>query len=226
MDGAYPMAGNQRKATRTPEETMQSWNLFTRLAAMLMLSAFCGGAGRGRPAGAADHDHRAVSAGRGYRRDGPLVCAAHRGGPWPACGGGEQIGAGGTIGTQQVARARNDGYTLLWVRWPRTALGRISTRNSYDAVADFGAGGACSRPALFTGGASVQEYLVGGRAAQAGAGAPGQIPVASAGVGTAADMLLRKFQADTGLSLLGVPYKGAGPAMADLLGARWTWLSM
>src|SRR3546814_16729332 len=47
-------------------------------------------------------------------------------------------GAGGTIGTQLVARAGNDGYTLLWGTVATHGIGpNIYKKLSYDAVADF-----------------------------------------------------------------------------------------
>ncbi|MCW0209364.1 MAG: tripartite tricarboxylate transporter substrate binding protein [Achromobacter sp.] len=130
-------------------------------------------------------------------------------------------GAGGTIGTQWVARARNDGYTLLWGTVATHGIGpNIYKKLAYDAVADFEpVVHVVDQPYVLVAHpsrniASVADLL---RQAQE---RPGQIPVATAGVGTAAHMLFEKFQADTGTSMLGVPYKGAGPAMADLLGGQ------
>lgn len=130
-------------------------------------------------------------------------------------------GAGGTIGTQMVARAGNDGYTLLWGTVATHGIGpNIYKKLSYDPVADFEpVVHVVDQPYVLVAHpskhiASVQSLVEQARQR------PGRISVASAGVGTAAHMLFEKFQADTGVSMLGVPYKGAGPAMADLLGGQ------
>jgi len=130
-------------------------------------------------------------------------------------------GAGGTIGTQLVARAGNDGYTLLWGTVATHGIGpNIYKKLSYDAVADFvPVVHVVDQPYVLVAHPSKQITSVAGlieRARQQ----PGRVSVATAGVGTAAHMLFEKFQADTGTSMLGVPYKGAGPAMADLLGGQ------
>ncbi len=132
-----------------------------------------------------------------------------------------KVGAGGTIGTYQVARARNDGYTLLWGTVATHGIGPNIYKNlAYDAVADFEPiVHVVDQPYVLVAHpskhiASVADLLKQARER------PGRISVANAGVGTAAHMLFEKFQADTGTSMLGVPYKGAGPAMADLLGGQ------
>ena len=130
-------------------------------------------------------------------------------------------GAGGTIGTQLVARAANDGYTLLWGTVATHGIGpNIYKKLSYDAVADFEpVVHVVDQPYVLVAHPSRKMRSVEDLVRQARE-RPGRISVATAGVGTAAHMLFEKFQADTGTSMLGVPYKGAGPAMADLLGGQ------
>ncbi|HYG45792.1 MAG TPA: tripartite tricarboxylate transporter substrate binding protein, partial [Bordetella sp.] len=130
-------------------------------------------------------------------------------------------GAGGTIGTQLVARAANDGYTLLWGTVATHGIGpNIYKKLSYDAVADFEpVVHVVDQPYVLVAHPSRKMRSVEDLVRQARE-RPGRISVATAGVGTAAHMLFEKFQADTGISMLGVPYKGAGPAMADLLGGQ------
>lgn len=130
-------------------------------------------------------------------------------------------GAGGTTGTQQVARASNDGYTLLWGTVATHGIGpNIYKKLRYDAVTDFEPiVHAVDQPYVLVAHPSRNIKSVESLIEEARK-RPGRITVATAGVGTAAHMLLGKFQADAGVSVLDVPYKGAGPAMADLLGGQ------
>jgi len=132
-----------------------------------------------------------------------------------------KAGAGGTIGTYQVARARNDGYTLLWGTVATHGIGPNIYKNlAYDAVADFApVVHVVDQPYVLVAHPSKKITSLTDLLRQAWE-RPGQISVATAGVGTAAHMLFEKLQSDTGTSMLGVPYKGAGPAMADLLGGQ------
>ncbi|MGB6102837.1 MAG: tripartite tricarboxylate transporter substrate binding protein [Pusillimonas sp.] len=132
-----------------------------------------------------------------------------------------KVGAGGTIGTQHVARAKNDGYTLLWGTVATHGIGpNIYKKLTYNALTDFEPLiHVVDQPYVLVTHPSAKITSVADLLDQAKR-EPGKIPVASAGVGTAAHMFLEKFQSDTGASLLGVPYKGAGPAMVDLLGGQ------
>src|SRR3546814_9185982 len=108
-----------------------------------------------------------------------------------------------------VARAGNDGYTLLWGTVATHGIGpNIYKKLSYDAVADFEpVVQVVDQPYVLVAHPSKKITSVAGLLKQA-RDEPGRIPVATAGVGTAAHMLFEKFQADTGTSMLGVPYKG------------------
>jgi tripartite-type tricarboxylate transporter receptor subunit TctC len=197
-------------------------NLSAGLAAMLMLSALCGAAQAQSawpvkpvtiivpfpPGGATDVMARLFAPRIEAAIGQPVVVE-------------NKAGAGGTIGTQLVARARNDGYTLLWGTVATHGIGpNIYKKLSYDAVADFEpVVHVVDQPYVLAAHPSKNITSIGNLIAQARK-RPGQITVATAGVGTAAHMLFEKLQVDTGVSMLGVPYKGAGPAMADLLGGQ------
>ncbi len=118
---------------------MQSRNLFTRLAALLMLGALCGGA-----QAAADWPAQPITIIVPFPPGGATDVMARLFAPRIEAAIGRPVvvenksGAGGTIGTQQVARARNDGYTLLWGTVATHGIGpNIYKKLSYDAVADF-----------------------------------------------------------------------------------------
>lgn len=132
-----------------------------------------------------------------------------------------RAGAGGTVGTQYVARAENDGYTLLWGTVATHGIGpNIYKRLNYHAQNSFiPIIHAVDQPYVFVAHPSAQlqntQDLI--KAAKAN---PGAIAAASAGVGTGAHMILEKFQVDSDTELLLVPYKGAGPAMVDVIGGQ------
>ncbi|MGY6269761.1 Bug family tripartite tricarboxylate transporter substrate binding protein [Achromobacter denitrificans] len=200
---------------------MKSKNLFARLAAILMLGASCAAvAGSDWPA-------KPITVIVPFPPGGATDVMARLFAPRIEAAIGQPVvvenksGAGGSIGTQLVARAPNDGYMLLWGTVATHGIGpNIYKKLPYDAVADFEPiVHVVDQPYVLVAHPSTKIATVDQLLGQARA-RPGQIPVASAGVGTAAYMLLQKFQADTGTSMLGVPYKGAGPAMADLLGGQ------
>ena len=201
---------------------MKFKNLSASLAAMLMLGALCGPA-QAQPA----WPTKPVTIIVPFPPGGATDVMARLFAPRIEAAIGQPVvvenksGAGGTIGTQMVARAGNDGYTLLWGTVATHGIGpNIYKKLSYNPVADFEpVVHVVDQPYVLVAHPSKHIASVRNLVEQARQ-RPGQISVASAGVGTAAHMLFEKFQADTGVSMLGVPYKGAGPAMADLLGGQ------
>jgi len=130
-----------------------------------------------------------------------------------------QGGAGGTIGATEVARAQPDGYTLL--------LGNTSTQIinptvmsgiRYDPVKAFVPISviAISANAIVINAAvpakTLREFIEYARAN------PGKISYGSAGTGTLTQLTGEMFKQMTGLSdIVHIPYKGAGPGLADLV---------
>jgi tripartite-type tricarboxylate transporter receptor subunit TctC len=127
-------------------------------------------------------------------------------------------GASGIIGVELAARAPADGYTLLFA-----AIGHIATPSAlyeklpFDAVRDFAPiSKLVEAPfALFVHpslpAASVRELVALAKAR------PGQITYASFGVGSFPHFLSEAFNAQTGVKMLHVPYKGSAPAASALL---------
>jgi tripartite-type tricarboxylate transporter receptor subunit TctC len=127
-------------------------------------------------------------------------------------------GASGIIGVELAARAPADGYTLLFA-----AIGHIATPSAlyeklpFDAVRDFAPiSKLVDAPfALFVHpslpAASVRELVALARAR------PGEITYASFGVGSFPHFLSEAFNAQTGVKMLHVPYKGSAPAASALL---------
>jgi len=131
-----------------------------------------------------------------------------------------RAGAGGNIGTDAVAKSPADGYTLL-VASASTAINTTLVPNlSWAFERDFAPvvlmvvnnhllAAHPSVPAN-----NVRELLALARAK------PGQVTYASYGTGSSAHLTAELFKLMAGVDLLHVPYKGAAPAVNDLLGGQ------
>ncbi len=130
-----------------------------------------------------------------------------------------RAGAGGNIGTDAVAKSPADGYTLL-VASASTAINTTLVPNLSWSVADFAPvvlmvvnnhllAAHPSVPAN-----NVRELLALAKAK------PGQVTYASYGSGSSAHLTAELFKLMAGVDLLHVPYKGAAPAVNDLLGGQ------
>ena len=130
-----------------------------------------------------------------------------------------RAGAGGTIATESVAKAPADGYTLLQNSITTHGVGpHLYAKLPYDPVKDFApVSGLALLPLIMAVNAdlpfkSVQELIAGSKKES--------LNFASSGNGGAPHMAAELFKSETGASLTHVPYKGSGPAVADLVGGR------
>ena len=130
-------------------------------------------------------------------------------------------GAGGTVGTEQVARARPDGYTMIYAT-QGTMAANVSLRKNlpYDPLRSFAPVHLIAQTpnilvayhgAPFS---TVQELIVYGKQN------PGKLTYSSSGVGTGTHLVAELFKTVTGVDMLHVPYKGSAPALNDLIGGR------
>ncbi len=130
-------------------------------------------------------------------------------------------GAGGTVGSGQVAKAPPDGYTLLLGSSGTITIAPAVYKNiSYDPVRDLTAIGPIqSTPLVLTAApkAPVQSYAEFLSYVKS-KGAP--VSVATAGNGSTNHLTLELLMRQANLPLLHVPYKGSGPAITDLLGSQ------
>ena len=129
-----------------------------------------------------------------------------------------RAGAGGTLGTAHVAQSAPDGYTVMMAS-PSSHLGApllfktpgYEGVDDFTAIATFGTGTAlvCVNNNLPV--RSIQELIAYARAN------PGKLHYGSAGAGGANHMLGVLFMQRTGVEFTHVPYRGAAPALADLI---------
>ncbi len=130
-------------------------------------------------------------------------------------------GAGGTLGTRQVAKSAPDGYTIALGYSGTLAIAPSLFPNAgYDVRADFAPIGRIGvAPSTLVVHPSFRVHSVAELIAYAKAN-PGKVDYGSAGVGTVGHVAGEYFAIATGIKLTHIPYKGTGPAMTDLLGGH------
>ncbi len=128
-----------------------------------------------------------------------------------------RAGGNATIGTQAIARAAPDGYTLGVIDTALTINPGLFNKLPYDAVKDFAAVTLiASSPLILLVHPSVPVKNANELIALAKA-RPGQLTFSSAGSGTAIHLSQELFKSITGINAIHVPYKGGGPSVAALL---------
>ena len=129
-------------------------------------------------------------------------------------------GAGGSIGVARVARATPDGYTLSVGNLSSHVMNGAVYALPYDLIADFAPVSLLSfQPMLIVARKSLPADDLRGLVAWLKANA-GNATVGIQGVGTAGHVFAVFFQKEIGTPLALVPYRGAGPAMQDLLAGQ------
>jgi tripartite-type tricarboxylate transporter receptor subunit TctC len=130
-------------------------------------------------------------------------------------------GASGNIGTELVARAAPDGYTVLMGNVAPNAINVSLFKNlPFDPVADFAPVTlVASTPNILVVHPSTPARTVSEVIALAKA-KPGTLNFASAGVGSSSHLAGELFRILAGAEIVHVPYKGAGPAMVDVLSGQ------
>jgi tripartite-type tricarboxylate transporter receptor subunit TctC len=129
-------------------------------------------------------------------------------------------GAGGNIAGAEVARAEPDGHTLL-ITSQSVAVDRfLFERMPFDARTDLApVGKAIDVPNVLVVPAAAAERRVADVIARARAN-PGRLTFGSAGAGTSIHLAGELFQHMARVQLVHVPYRGAAPAMQDLIAGR------
>src|SRR5262249_15646597 len=129
-------------------------------------------------------------------------------------------GAGSNIATDAVVNSPPDGYTLLMVSTSATVGATFYRNLSFNFIRDVApVAGVVRVPLVMVVNPSVPARTVPELIAYAKAN-PGQINMASVGNGTTPHMAGELFMMTAGVDMLHVPYRGAAPALTDLLGGR------
>jgi len=129
-------------------------------------------------------------------------------------------GASGNIGTEYVAKAAPDGYTLMIQTIPLVANQFLLSRVPYDPIRDFAPISlVTSSPSLITVHPSVPAHSVKELIALARA-RPGQLNYSAAGIGTNPHIAGELFNLLAGVDIVAVQYKGGGPADVAVIGGE------
>ena len=129
-------------------------------------------------------------------------------------------GAGGRIAMETTKQAAPDGYTLTMISGSTTASSTMHKDLPYDMARDFAPISQVTQQpyvVLVTNSVpvkSIPELIALAKAK------PGELNFGSAGNGSVGHFSTEQFMAMTGIRLVHVPFKGAGPAVTDLLGGR------
>jgi tripartite-type tricarboxylate transporter receptor subunit TctC len=129
-------------------------------------------------------------------------------------------GSGGNIGTEAVVRAPADGYTLLLVGAFNVINAALYEKLNFDFIRDIApVAGIIRMPNVILVNPSFPAKTAPEFIAYAKAN-PGKLNMASAGNGTPSHVSGELFKMMAGVNMVHVPYRGAGPALTDLLGGQ------
>ena len=129
-------------------------------------------------------------------------------------------GGGTNIGTEAAVRAPADGYTLLMASSANTINATFYDKLNFNFIRDIAPVATISRNTLVMvvhpslPAKSLPEFIAYAKAS------PGKINLASAGTGSASHVTGELFKMMAGVNLVHVPYRGAGPALVDLLAGQ------
>jgi tripartite-type tricarboxylate transporter receptor subunit TctC len=129
-------------------------------------------------------------------------------------------GADGNLGTEAVVNAPPDGYTLLLATVPNAVNATLYQKLNFNFIRDIAPVAGIIRVPMVVlvhpsvAARTIPEFIIYAKAN------PGKINMASAGTGSAPHMAGELFNVMAGVNMVHVPYRGQGPALADLLGGQ------
>lgn len=197
-----------------------------RITIALLALGLCGFAAPFSPASALDYPTRPVRFIVGYPAGGSTDIIARLIGQKLSERLGQQFvienkpGAGNNIGTETVVRADPDGYTVLLVNPANFINTSLYANLSFNFIHDIAPVASFLRvPNVMTVAKEVPAKTVAEFIAYVKAN-PGKVNLASSGNGTSVHLSGEMFMAMTGAKMQHVPYRGAAPAITDLLGGQ------
>ena len=200
-------------------------NRFIQLAA-LAFATFAIAALAPGSALALDYPTRPVRWVVGYPPGGTTDVLARIMAQWLSEKMGEQFiienkpGGGNNIGTEYVVRSAPDGYTMLLVNPANGINATLYTTLSFNLIRDIApVAGLVRTPNVMEVTNSLPAKTVAEFIAYCKAN-PGKINMASSGSGTSVHLSGEMFKLMTGCDMVHVPYKGAGPALVDLIAGQ------
>ena len=159
------------------------------------------------PGGATDIMARTLTPGFGEELGQPVVVD-------------NRPGAAGSIGASTVAKSPPDGYTLFLASSSFTSNAVLAKNGAYDPIADFEPiTNIASGPFLLVVRNSLPVKSVKELIAYAKAN-PGKLNYASSGIGSTAHLTSELLKRAAGIEMTHIVYRGAGPALADVLGGQ------
>src|SRR4029078_84180 len=130
-------------------------------------------------------------------------------------------GGGSTIGTQAVANAQPDGYTIGMLDSAFvTNPGLFRDKLPYDTRHDFIPVSLLSRTQLVLCVSPSSSFMTAQQMISFAKANPGKLTFASAGIGTGIHLAAEQFRQVTGIEIVIVPYRGGAPALADFLSGK------
>lgn len=131
-------------------------------------------------------------------------------------------GAGGALGVQSVIAARKDGYTVLFTQNSPLTIRRVlePVSAAYDPLKELTPLAISTRtPSVLVVNKNVPYDTFQEMVAYAKQN-PGKVRIGNAGPGSAGDLSVRLLNAAAGIEATSVPYRGAAPAVTDVLGGQ------
>jgi tripartite-type tricarboxylate transporter receptor subunit TctC len=200
---------------------MNRFRLLVLASAALALAAFIPG-----PAFALDYPTRPVRWVVPYPPGGTTDVLARIMAQWLSEKMGEQFiienkpGGGNNIGTEYVVKSTPDGYTMLLVNPANGINATLYTNLPFNLIRDIApVAGIVRTPNVMEVTNTLPAKTVAEFIAYCKAN-PGKINMASSGSGTSVHLSGEMFKLMTGCDMVHVPYKGAGPALVDLIAGQ------
>ena len=197
--------------------------LLRRFGVLVLGMAVTAGAANAQSAPSSDYPRKPIRLVVPFAPGGPVDIVARGIAPRMSEILGQQIvvdnrgGAGSTIGTEMVAHAPPDGYTLAMVSGSYVMNPAMVRKLPYDSIKDFAyisivadvPSAMVVHPLLPV--RNVKEFIALAKAR------PGELNYSSPGRGALGHLAAEWFSSMAGIKMVHVPYKGAGPALVDLM---------